>query len=311
MAGRGTALAAVLAGCLLWGTTGTAQALGDLDAPAAVGPVRLLGGGAALVAVLVARGRAREVRRCWQPGLRGWVLLAAAGAAGLQLAFFPAVATTGVAVGTVVAIGSSPVVTGLLAAVLLGERLTGRWAVATALAVGGCAVLVLGSSSDGGGGGVDVLGVGLALLAGSSYAVYTVAAKRLLLAGVALLPVLTATLGLAALLTLPVLLGAGAPLVTWGAVPAVLWLWLVATALAYVLFASGLRRLAAGTVGTLSLAEPLLAAALGLLLLGERPPALSLAGGAALLLGLGVVARPGRAEEAPTSAVRPASRGAR
>ena len=295
MPGRGAAVAAVLLGALLWGTTGTAQELGGLDAPAAVGAARLAGGGAALAAILLLGGRLPEVRALLRRESLRWVLLAAAGVSTLQLAFFPAVATTGVAVGTVVAIGLSPVLTGLLAALLLRERFTRGWATATALAVSGCVVLVLGGNGGGEDGpGVSVAGVALAALAGSGYALYTVAAKSLLSSGAEPLAVLTTTLGLGALVCAPVLVATGRPLASADAVPALLWLCLAATALAYVVYARGLRALGAGTVGTLSLAEPLLAAALGLLLLDERPSPLSLAGGAVLLLGLAVAAAPGR-----------------
>jgi drug/metabolite transporter, DME family len=90
--------------------------------------------------------------------------------AAYQATFFAAVADTGVAVGTVVAIGSAPVFTGLLARTFVGERLTGRWAGATALGCAGVCTLVLGSGSGG-----SVLA--LALLARAGYAGYAVAGK--------------------------------------------------------------------------------------------------------------------------------------
>jgi len=64
------------------------------------------------------------------------------------------------------------------------------------------------------------------------------------------------------------------------------YLGLVPTALAYLLFARGLRRLPATRVATLTLAEPLTAAALGVALLSERPGAPAAAGGALVLCGL-------------------------
>ena len=64
------------------------------------------------------------------------------------------------------------------------------------------------------------------------------------------------------------------------------------TALAYVLFARGLRHLPAGEAATLTLAEPLTATALGALVLGERPGAVALAGVALVLAGLAALAAP-------------------
>jgi DME family drug/metabolite transporter len=68
-----------------------------------------------------------------------------------------------------------------------------------------------------------------------------------------------------------------------------LHLGLVATALAYALFARGLKEVPTATAVTLTLAEPLTAATLGLVVLGERltPPAL--VGVAFLLAGLAIL----------------------
>src|SRR3954465_15511779 len=99
------ARAQVLLAALCFGTTGTAQALGPAGlSPAGVGAARILVGGALLVAV---SGLAPL------PRLRpGALLVAAAGVAAYQLCFFAAVADTGVAVGTIVALGSAPATAG-------------------------------------------------------------------------------------------------------------------------------------------------------------------------------------------------------
>jgi drug/metabolite transporter, DME family len=71
-----------------------------------------------------------------------------------------------------------------------------------------------------------------------------------------------------------------------------LHLGLVATAAAYLLFAAGLHRVAVARAATLSLAEPLTAATLGVALLGERLTTAGLAGVAALVGGLALLAGP-------------------
>jgi lysophospholipase L1-like esterase len=58
-----------------------------------------------------------------------------------QLSFFAAVKLTGVAVGTVVAIGTGPAAAGILGRLVNGERLTRRWALATLAAAAGVALL--------------------------------------------------------------------------------------------------------------------------------------------------------------------------
>jgi len=75
----------------------------------------------------------------------------------------------------------------------------------------------------------------------------------------------------------------------------VLHLGLVATALAYWLFTRGLQRIQVSTAVTLSLAEPLTAGLLGLLLLGEQLNPLSFVGISLIFSGLAVLALGGRA----------------
>ena len=216
------------------------------------------------------------------------VLLAGVCVAVYQVSFFAAIADTGVAVGTVAALGSAPVWAGLLARRFAGERLDRRWAAATALAALGVGVLILGGSS---GGDVSAPGVGLALVAGAGYAGYAVAGKRMLDAGGTPEGVMAAVFAAGGLLLLPVLiLGPTGELAGPGGLAMVLYIAAVPTALAYVLFARGLERIGAGETATLTLAEPLTATLLGVLVLGERPGAAAVFGGACVLAGLVLLA---------------------
>ena len=267
---------------MLWGTTGTAQALAPESAqPYAVGALRLLVASLALVPFAYLR-RALPSKRRW-PILP--TTIAAIGVAAYQPLFFAAVATTGVAVGTVVGIGSSPILAGLLVWVVDRERPSSRWVVATALAVLGTALLFVGQAES----GVVLEGVLLALGAGAAYAVCVRASKELLEDhepdGV-----IAVVFGLSALILLPLLFVADLSWVTSarGAV-SMLYLGLIATALAYVLFIRGLDLLPVGSTVTLSLAEPLTAAALGLIVLGERLGFSALVGASLILLGLAII----------------------
>jgi DME family drug/metabolite transporter len=76
-----------------------------------------------------------------------------------------------------------------------------------------------------------------------------------------------------------------------------LWLGAVPTALAYILFAHGLRLLQPSEVATLTLAEPVTAAALGAMALGERPGPVAVAGIALVIAGLAVLALRGQRED--------------
>jgi drug/metabolite transporter, DME family len=273
----------VLTAAVLFGTTGTAQALGPELEPLAVGTARIAIGAALLVLVALAS------RRFHLGGAdRRLVLLSGACVAAYQATFFAAVDDTGVAIGTVVAIGSAPVFTGLLARTFAGEQLTGRWAGATALGCAGVCTLVLGSGS---GGEVSLSGVGLALLAGAGYGGYTVAGKRLMDQGATPEALMAAVFSVGAVFLLPLLaLVPGGGLLSGGGLAIAVYLGAVPTALAYVLFARGLERIGAGETATLTLAEPVTAAALGFAVLGERPGAAALAGAALVLAGLGLLA---------------------
>ena len=254
----------ILLAAVLWGTTGTSQALAPSGAhPLTVGALRLAVGGGALLLLALARGQI--TRSCFRnPGIS---LLAALLVACYQLAFFKAVATTGVAVGTMVAIGSGPLFAGLFSLLFHAERPDRRWLIATTLAVIGLLVLFIpapGSVTQ-----VKTTGVLLALAAGASYAGYTLAIKRLL-PGNSSDAVIAVVFTLGGLLLVPFLFSSDLGwAVTPGGLFVILHLGLVATALAYLLFARGLRSVPAVHAVTLSLAEPLTAAALGILVLRE------------------------------------------
>ncbi|MEU5692149.1 EamA family transporter [Actinosynnema sp. NPDC020468] len=262
----------ILAACVLWGTTGTVSSLAPASAPAsAVGAAGLVLGGALLL--LTARGAAAVLRS----GDRRLLLLGALTAAGYALAFYPAVARTGVAVATTIALATAPVVLGLRSRPLV-----------TTAAVAGCAALVLG----GGGAHVDALGVALAVVAGLSYAAYSVVCARLIAAGHPSRAVVGVVFGGASALTLPVLLCLG---VGWLAQPAgvavALHLSVVTTFLAYLLFGAGLRHTPAATATTLTLAEPAVAALLGVVVLREHLSPVSWCGMAVLAAALAARSR--------------------
>ena len=275
----------VVAAAALWGTTGTAQALApEAATPLAVGAVRMVVGGAALLALALMSGGVRPAPP------RGPILIAGMAMAAYQLFFFAGVAATGVAVGTVVAIGSAPVLTGALAWTFRRDHLGMRWLAATTLAVSGCTLLLAGGRAA----EVDPGGVVLALGAGASYAGYAVVSKGVL-TRTSPLDAAAVTFGIAGLLLTPILFFVD---LSWLGEPrgitVALELGLVATALAYVLFGRGLGQVAVSTAATLSLAEPLTAAVLAVVVVGERPTPTAGIGVSLILAGLIVVSTQGR-----------------
>jgi len=274
----------VLAAGLLWGTVGPAEILAHSQAgPVAVGGARILSGGLVLAVITLIGNPAafRALPRDAWPSL----LAASAATATFQGTFLTSAARTGAAVATAVTFGIAPVSTGLCERITLGTRLPRRWAAGTVCAVAGCALI---SAPHGAGPAgqahADIYGIACGVLAGGCFGVYTVSAKRLIRGNVNMLAAVPVTLliGGAALApwTVPGLAGLSAP----RSLALVAWLGPVTVALAYWLYVAGLRRLTAATAATLSLAEPLVATALGIGILRERLSP-SIAAGTLLLLG--------------------------
>jgi DME family drug/metabolite transporter len=240
--------------------------------------------------VLALRGGA--LRNLVASGTRARCLLAlgAVGVAVYQAAFFGATARTGVAIGAAVTIGAAPVFAGVLS-LLTGRRNRpgARWLTATAAAVAGCVML----ATSGHGSGANMAGIALALLASFCYAVYAVTASYLISNGAQDRAVIGAMFGGAAVLLLPVLfispmgwMATGRGLAVGG------YLAVLTTSVAYFLYARGLRTTPVTAATTLGLAEPAIAAVLGLTVLGERLGTVGFAGLAVLALGLVTLARP-------------------
>ena len=298
-------------GAAAWGSTGTAAHFAPASASSAsIGAARIAIGGSLLLIFAIARKpRRAAVRALVAGGFRSCValVLAAVAVGGYQLAFFTAVRFTGVATGTVVAIGSAPVFTGVLTLLTGGPRPGRRWLLATAAAIAGCTVLVTAGQSA----GADPAGVMLALAAGLCYAAYAVTSARLISAGHPESAVMGLLFGGAAVVLVPVL-AATSPgwLLSGRGLAIASYLGVVTTVLAYLLYGRGLRTVPVPVAVTLGLAEPVVAAVLGLLVLSERLSLPAIVGLALVGLALATLvggrrsapAPPGEAPRAPREA---------
>jgi len=273
----------IILAAMLWGTTGTSQALAPAEAsPLAIGTMRLLIGGGALLVLAISR-RELHWNGAW---LRIDTLFAGLSTAIYQLSFFAGVSLTGVAIVTIIGIGSAPIFTGILGHFFEAEILHRRWWIATSLAVSGGILLTFAADDTM---KVNLFGMFLAILAGFSYAVFTLANKRL----VSRFPsdaAMAVSFSIGAIVLLPTLFFVN---IHWiasvGGAAVVLHLGLLATGLSYMLFGRGLKTVPISIAGTLSLAEPLTAALLGIFLLGEPLNLQGLFGILALFLGLTVL----------------------
>jgi DME family drug/metabolite transporter len=282
-----------------WGTAGAAAAL--LYRGSGLGPVsltfwRTCGG---LVLLLAVRGVLRRragsgtARRPAEPMRRRVLRIAVTGIAlaVFQAAYFAAVEATGLAVATVVTMGAGPVLIAIGGRVTLGERLGVGGVLAVAGALAGLLILVLGGT------GVDAVrpaGIGYALLSAAGCAAMTLATRWLGKGGGSDPYASTiSALAVGALCLLPLAAVEG------------LWphahdlgrsLWLlgyiaaVPTALGYGLYFAGLAAVRAATASVISLIEPVSAAAIALLFLGERLTAATAIGTGVLLAAVAALA---------------------
>jgi drug/metabolite transporter, DME family len=286
--GRTTGGGSIVAAAVIWGTVGPAQVLaGSAADPGALGALRLLVGGAVLLLPVL---RGFPWRALLSRETLPWVVAAALSTALYQATFLYAVEHAGAALGTAVALGCAPFATGVFAWWWTRRLPDLRWLLGTAAAVLGCA-LVLGPDGEA---AVSPVGVVFAIVSGCCYGAYTVAAKIFLGTGLPGTVTVAPTLVLGGLMSAPLIALHPESLTGGRTLAFVAWSGLVCTALAYALFARGLAHSSAARAGTLSLAKPLTAAALGVLVLGEQLTLPAAAGCLCLFCGLAVVAIPGR-----------------
>ncbi|MFT2816437.1 DMT family transporter [Leifsonia sp. A12D58] len=275
----------ILIASLLWGTTGTAaHFLPDDVSPLAIGAATMaIGGG--LLFLLSAQGSMRAMA---DKSVRGWVIAGVGGIFVYPLAFYSSMNLAGVAIGTVISLGSAPLFAAAIEYLVDRGHISARWALCTGIAVMGTVLLVIGRPADTGASASDTpLGVLLGLLAGLSYALYTDASRRVLSAGHSSNATMGALFGLGALCLVPVLLFTGAPLLqSASSIGITAYLALGPMFLAYILFGTGLRTVTSSTATTITLVEPLVATILAIVIVGERLDPLGWLGLAMIMIGV-------------------------
>ena len=225
--------------------------------------------------------------------------LVGTGTACYQALYFGAVVATGVTVATVVSLGFAPVLLTVVESIRQRRRPTTSRLLVLVAALGGLLLVSL-TSHTGETGPHPALGVLLAIGSGTAYGVATELGRPLAqLAGPLALTTTTTTVGAVVLVPFGILASAGDdPLVSSDpAVNAILlYLGVVTMALAYGLLYAGLRTTTGSAAVIATLLEPVTAAVLAAILLGERLGPVGLAGVALILL---AVAGLGRREAPP------------
>ncbi|KOO49865.1 transporter [Viridibacillus arvi] len=280
----------VLLAAVLWGTVGTTQTfLTDGINPLTVAMMRSAVGGGTLLFIAILMRKIKFRHWAWK-----YTFFAALSMALFQPLFFSSVRLTGVAIGTVVTIGSSPVFAGLIDWLYFKNKPTRTWGVATLLAIVGCVLLFVNKGEA----TVNPVGIAMALCAGTAFAIYTHVSKALMEKEEAL-PAVAMTFSISALLLCPISLVYGIEWVGQSAnwLP-LAFMGVFGTSIAYLLFLTGLQKISSSSAVTLSLGEPLTAAILGVFLVGEYLSVTAWIGVAMLLGGILVITFGGHVKKA-------------
>ena len=210
--------------------------------------------------------------------------------------YFAALRATSIA-SAVVLVDTEVFFVAAASVLLLGQRLRRRELGFILLAFAGSAAVALADSASGTG---ALAGDGMALAGSAAVSVYTMlgtVCRRRISTGVYTLLVYTAASGI----LLAAALVSGTAVTGYGPINGLTGLGMAVccTLLGHSVFSWGLKYLPAAFVSTVKLLEPVLASIWGLFLFGERPGLLTVLGGAAVLLGIGLYTYAGAAHPAP------------
>lgn len=278
---------ALLVTLLIWGTTfiATKVVLRDVG-PLLLTALRFIIAFAALVPFAVRQGF--KLKDVFRPtfmlfGLTGTTLYYALQNVGMNL-------TSITSTSLILSIG--PVLTAVLAVIFLKESMT-RWrALGIGLVTVGMVLVALSSTSDTAGSN-PVLGDILIFCAGLSWAAYTIQGRKLV-GDYSALVMTTASTGAGLLFLLPFagweLASGVVPHFTVTSVVGILYLGLAASALTMFLWNVALHCLPASVAATYLNLVPVIGVVSGFIM-GERPPALQIVGGALAILGVWLSSR--------------------
>lgn len=261
--------AVIIAACL-WGTTGVSASFAPEVSPIAIGSMAMGVGG--LLQTLIAAKTIQYYRfnlyKEWRYLLCGGLSIAI-----YPLAFYASMRMAGVTIGTVVSIGSAPLLSAVIEAIMEKARFSTKWIIGACLGIIGIALLSVagqGHHASNNGYANIPLGIGLALLAGLTYALYSWIARYLMMQRIPSKAAMGSIFGIGGILLMPVLFATGSAFLTsWTNAAVGIYMALVPMFLGYICFGYGLARIAASTAITITLLEPIVAAFLAVLIINE------------------------------------------
>lgn len=282
---RSLAIFAVIVLMVVWGSTFvvTKAAARDLP-PLTLAALRFLIASLVLIPIALSRGGLQRLPRPvpWS----ALTLLALTGVAGFAITFTYALVYGSASQGALI-YAALPAAIAVAAVLFLHERPTGRRIAGIALSIVGVALLIMTGTPDAGS-PQPLLGALWMLGAVTVWTTYTVIAKRLADDDPIVTMAAVSTLGTLMLLPAAALeiaqLGWSNPsLSAWGSV---LFLGVVASALAYIVYAFVLRELDASLVGVYTNLDPIVGVLIAVAFFGETLHGGQVVGGALALAGM-------------------------
>ncbi|MGD1821914.1 MAG: DMT family transporter [Pleomorphochaeta sp.] len=251
----------ILLGAILWGTTGTSQTfLSSAMPPLVVATFRMIIGGSFLffTSFLEKKSTFKNLVN------KKSIFISSICISIYQPFFFIGVSRLGVALGTILAISSAPIFTGIINKIFK-VKLSKQWVLATLISILGCIFIFYNNNQT----QTDILGIICALSAGFSYALFVINSKKAY-ANNSRIKTNGIIFFFGAICLSPILLiYRNDFVITSNEIIPLLYLGIIATSLAYTLFALGIKKTSAAKTVTYTLAEPLSASLLGILFLHE------------------------------------------
>ncbi|OCG13559.1 hypothetical protein A9G24_01965 [Gilliamella sp. App6-5] len=263
-------LAVVLAS-ILWGTTGTVATFAPSLSSLFIGAVAM-GIGGILQCVLAVPKIINERDLLTQYSY--FLIVGAIAVMIYPLAFYSSMRLSGVTIGTVVSIGSAPILSAIIEYVNGDFRLTKRWLIGATFGILG---MILLSFSENNLTTVQnnhiIIGVLLGLIAGFTYALYSWSARQLMLKGISTKSAMGATFGCGGVLLIPIMVLTGFGVCdSLTNMTVCVYIALVPMFVGYLCYGFGLSKISASTATTITLLEPVIAAVLAILVVGETLP---------------------------------------
>ena len=275
---------------ILWGSAGTAQTfiISETLNPLWVGALRLVCA-CLFFYPLLYKNQEKKDSSVVSTSLTAYifkVLAAGVCMAMFNLLFFTGVKTSGVALGSCIIIASAPLWAGVLEAIFKRKTPDSLWLIGISIAIGGGVWMAFAQADQI---ELNALGLGICLLAGLFYAGYSLLAKELVQI-TSPLRASTHAFSVAGIIALAVALTlSDVPDFNLQDLLIVLYLGVIVTGVAYLLYGTALKTTRVSTCVALGLLEPVTAFILAIVIVGENVNPWATAGLAAILIGLSLV----------------------